>query len=230
MPMRERSGESGLTLIELLFAVAVAILIAGMALPVTDAALDDLHTGAAARYVAGVVLNDRMDALKRARSVALHFEPSGPDYVFEPYVDGNGNGVRTAEIRSGVDPSIGAGQRLSERFPGVTFGLQAGLPDADGVRSPKYRRHPHRLRAHPGDRTGRHRDVGHPVCAGSTRAVRGPCARSHGADACDEVRTGSRDVDQSLIDRRGDPRFPPALLHPAAAPRSAPAASSSSST
>ena len=75
-----------------------------------------------------------MDALKRARSVALHFEPSGPDYVFEPYVDGNGNGVRTAEIRSGVDPSIGAGQRLSERFPGVTFGLQAGLPDADGVR------------------------------------------------------------------------------------------------
>ena len=88
-------------------------------------------TGAAARYVAGVVLNDRMDALKRARSVALHFEPSGPDYVFEPYVDGNGNGVRTAEIRSGVDPAIGAGQRLSERFPGVTFGLQAGLPDAD---------------------------------------------------------------------------------------------------
>jgi type II secretory pathway pseudopilin PulG len=135
MRMRERPGESGLTLIELLFALAVAILIAGMALPVTDAALDDLHTGAAARYVAGVVLNDRMDALKRARSVALHFEASGTDYVFGPYVDGNGNGVRTAEIRSGVDPAIGAGQRLSERFPGVTFGLQAGLPDADGVRS-----------------------------------------------------------------------------------------------
>ena len=101
--------------------MAVAILIAGWPTGARGAALDDLHTGAAARYVAGVVLNDRMDALKRARSVALHFEPSGPDYVFEPFVDGNGNGVRTAEIRSGVDPSIGAGQRLSERFPGVSF-------------------------------------------------------------------------------------------------------------
>src|SRR4051812_6660919 len=136
MEMRHHSAQCGLSLIELLFAVAVAILIAGMALPVTDAALDDLHTAAAARYIAGLVLNDRMDALKRARSVALRFEPWGPDYEFGPFVDGNGNGVRTAEIRSGVDPAIGPGQRLSERFPGVKFGLQAGLPDADGVRGP----------------------------------------------------------------------------------------------
>ena len=134
METRQPSAQRGLTLIELLFAVAVGILIAGMALPVTDAALDDLHTAAAARYVAGLVLNDRMDALKRARSVALRFEPSGADYVFGPFVDGNGNGVRTAEIRSGVDPALGPEQRLAERFPGVKFGLQAGLPDADGVR------------------------------------------------------------------------------------------------
>jgi hypothetical protein len=135
MNTKARSEECGLTLIELLLVVSLGVVMAGMALPVTDAALDDLHTGAAARYIAGLVLNDRMDALKRARSVGLRFEPSESDYVFEPYVDGNGNGVRTVDIRAGVDPSIGAGQRLSERFPGVHFGLQAGLPDADGVRS-----------------------------------------------------------------------------------------------
>ena len=135
MGTNERPDESGLTLIELLLALFLGVVIAGMALPMTDAALDELHTGAAARYLAGLVLNGRMDALKRARTVGLRFEPSDPDYVFGPYVDGNGNGVRATDIRAGVDTPLGAGQRLSERFPGVRFGLQAGLPDADGVRS-----------------------------------------------------------------------------------------------
>jgi hypothetical protein len=134
MPLSHPHGEYGLTMIELLFAVSVGVVIAGVAVPVTDAALDDLHTGAAARYVAGLVLNGRMDALKRATAVGLRFEPLDSDYVFQSYVDGNGNGLRTADIRSGADPSLGARQCLSERFPGVRFGLRAGLPDADGVR------------------------------------------------------------------------------------------------
>jgi prepilin-type N-terminal cleavage/methylation domain-containing protein len=129
-----RLGDCGLTLIELMFSLAVVVILAGMSVPVSTAALDDLHTAAAARYVAGLVLSDRMDALKRARSVGLRFEASGSDYAFGPFLDGNGNGIRTADIRSGVDAPLGAAQRLSDRFPGVRFGLQAGAPDADGVR------------------------------------------------------------------------------------------------
>jgi Tfp pilus assembly protein FimT len=126
--------ERGFTLIETLFAIAVIFCIVQMALPVSAAAIDDLHTAAAARYVAGLIGASRMDALKRARSVALRFEVSGADYVFGPVLDGNGNGVRTAEIRNGTDVPLVASERLSDKFPGVRFGLQSGTPDADGVR------------------------------------------------------------------------------------------------
>jgi prepilin-type N-terminal cleavage/methylation domain-containing protein len=126
----------GFTLIELVFALAVLATITGIALPVSTIAIDDLQTAAAARYVAGRVMNSRMDALKRARCVALRFEVSGgPDYAFGPVADGNGNGVRTTEIRSGVDVPLGPSERLSDKFAGVRFGLQSGIPDADGVRS-----------------------------------------------------------------------------------------------
>jgi prepilin-type N-terminal cleavage/methylation domain-containing protein len=127
-------GGSGFTLIELLFAISIAVVLAGMALPASEAAIDELRTAAAARYLSGVVLRGRMDALKRARSVGLRFEASGPDYTFRSFVDGNGNGVRTADIQNGADSPLGPRQRLSDNFPGVRFGLRAGLPDADGLR------------------------------------------------------------------------------------------------
>ena len=131
---RARSG-TGFTLIELLFVVSVIVILAGVSVPVTNAALDDLHTAAAARYMAGVVVSGRLNALKRAKFVGLRFEATGADYMFAPFLDGNGNGVRTADIRSGADLPLGPGERLSSSFPGVQFGLLAGVPDADGVRA-----------------------------------------------------------------------------------------------
>jgi prepilin-type N-terminal cleavage/methylation domain-containing protein len=129
-----KASESGFTLVELLFVLSILAVLAGVSIPMTHAALDDLRTAAAARYVAGVVVNGRMNALKRARFVGLRFEPAGADYLFRPFLDGNGNGVRTTDIRSGVDPPLAASDRLGNNFPGVRFGLQAGLPDVDGIR------------------------------------------------------------------------------------------------
>jgi prepilin-type N-terminal cleavage/methylation domain-containing protein len=129
-----RDGHGGFTLVELLLALSVIVILTGMAVPMTSAALDELNTAAAARYVAAVVLNGRMDSLKRARSIGLRFEASGADYTFGSFADGNGNGVRTADIRGGVDTPLGGTQRLSDNFRGVRFGLRPDVPDADGVR------------------------------------------------------------------------------------------------
>ncbi|MDQ3211345.1 MAG: prepilin-type N-terminal cleavage/methylation domain-containing protein [Acidobacteriota bacterium] len=129
------SPGSGFTLVEVMFTVSIAIVLAGITMPVSRAALDDLQTAGAARYVAGLVFNARMDALKRSRSVGFRFEPAGNDYVFRTFVDGNGNGLRTIDIRNGSDGPLDAPQRLADHFPGVRFGLRTGVPDADGVQT-----------------------------------------------------------------------------------------------
>ena len=124
--------EAGFTLIELLFAIALSSVLAGMAVPLTASAIDELRTAAAARYLAARIAHGRMDAITRLTAVALRFEVSDPDYAFTPYADGNGNGVRTADIRRGVDSPVGSPQQLWHDFPGVHFGLLPDLPDVDG--------------------------------------------------------------------------------------------------
>ena len=124
---------AGFTLIEVLFAAAVATVLAGVALPLTGSAIDELRTLAAARYLAGRIVHGRMEAITRSTSVALRFEPSSPDYAFAPYADGNGNGVRAADIYRGVDPPVGVPHQLGDNFAGVRFGLLPGVPDVDGV-------------------------------------------------------------------------------------------------
>ena len=131
--MDNRVCAGGFTLIEVLLAAAIVTVLAGVALPITGSAIDELRTLAAARYLAGRIVHGRMDAIKRSTSVALRFEPSTPDYAFTPYADGNGNGVRAADIHRGIDPPVGVPQQLGDNFAGVRFGLLPGLPDVDGV-------------------------------------------------------------------------------------------------
>jgi hypothetical protein len=120
-------------LIEILLAVALLGVTTGVAVPLGTSALDDVRTAAAARYLAARIVSDRMDAIRRSTAVALRFSPMPSDYSFAAYADGNGDGVRTADIARGVDAPVAAPQRLGDNFPGVRFGLQPGLPDADGA-------------------------------------------------------------------------------------------------
>jgi type II secretory pathway pseudopilin PulG len=133
MSRGRNNSDRGITLLELVFVVSVTVVLAGVAVPLTGDALDEARTGAAARYLAGQIVSSRMDAVNRSRCVALRFEASTPDYRVARYVDGNGNGVRTAEIGR-IDPIDGVPKRIGEDFPNVRFGLADGLPDVDGVR------------------------------------------------------------------------------------------------
>jgi type II secretory pathway pseudopilin PulG len=128
------SNERGLTLIEVLLATAIAVVTTAVAMPMGDTAVDEMRTGAAARYLAGRIVSARMDAARRSTAVAIRFEGAAPDYLMTPYADGNDNGVRSLDIRRGVDPAVGVPQRLADSFPGVRFGLRPDLPDIDGVR------------------------------------------------------------------------------------------------
>ena len=127
--------QQGLTLIELVFALSLMVVLAGVALPLTGDALDSIRTAAAAKYMAAQIVSSRMDAVNRSRAVALRFEPSTIDYRVARYVDANGNGVRTTEIKAGIDPLDGTPRTIGDDFPHVRFGLASDLPDVDGVRN-----------------------------------------------------------------------------------------------
>jgi type II secretory pathway pseudopilin PulG len=122
---------AGYSLIELMFALGVMVTLAGIAIPQILAALDDYQAYGAARYISGRLHETRMMAVTRAVNTAMRFTVAGSSYAYAVYIDGNQNGVRSADIAGGVDPEIQKGERLSDLFPGVDFGAVPGLPSVE---------------------------------------------------------------------------------------------------
>jgi hypothetical protein len=73
-------------------------------------------------------------AIKRGRNVGVKFRKNGNRYEWALYGDGNGNGVRTAEIASGVDPSLGIAMEWSRNdvLPGIIKGTPVPDPGSPG--------------------------------------------------------------------------------------------------
>lgn len=122
-------------MIELAFGLALVALLMAIAVPEVSEGLDDVRTAAAARYVSGRLYEARMQAVKRATRVGYRFVHDGDDFRFAPFVDGNNNGIRTADILSGVDWRLEADDRLSWKFGQVRFGILPGVPLIDGSAS-----------------------------------------------------------------------------------------------
>ncbi len=134
-PRRPLSGSAGFSLLELLLVTSIIATLSVVSIPLTAAALDEVRTAMAARYLEGRIMNARMTAIRRSTKVALRFEAVDDDHRFGEYLDGNGNGVRTSEIASGLDRQVAAPEVIASRFPGTMIGLHAGVPDVDGDRS-----------------------------------------------------------------------------------------------
>ncbi len=123
------------SLIELLVVLALVVLVCGAGMPALLAARDDVRADGAAGYLVSEWRRARMEALRRNAQVAIRFEADGADYLLAYYVDGNGNGVRSADIASGIDVLLRPRERLAQQFPGVSFGFEADVPDLDGTPS-----------------------------------------------------------------------------------------------
>jgi prepilin-type N-terminal cleavage/methylation domain-containing protein len=117
------SRPRGFTLVEIMFVIGLWAVIAGIAVPQVFVAVDRQKAWAAARYLAARMAMARSYAVTRSAYVALRFTRLGDDVMFQMFVDGNRNGVRTLDIGSQVDPAIGVAARLSELFPGVVIGI-----------------------------------------------------------------------------------------------------------
>ena len=114
-------------------AVAVVGIVAAISIPATTAGVDRARGRAAARFLAGRVASARLLAVSRSANVALRFEQRDGRIQFSTVIDGNGNGVRTADVTAGVDRQIEPPIELAAHYPGVVIGLVPGTPAAAAV-------------------------------------------------------------------------------------------------
>jgi prepilin-type N-terminal cleavage/methylation domain-containing protein len=124
---------SGFTIVELLIVLAVIALVAAATVPRITAGLDAARARGAAFYVSSRFALARTLAAQRNANVAFRFEAEGTGFRVRTFMDTNGNGVRTAEIASGVDIAILPDERLDHRFSGVRYGFIPGARLIDGT-------------------------------------------------------------------------------------------------
>ena len=132
MARRLRGFTQGFTILELLFVLAITGTLTAIAVPQGLRALDDFRTRAAARYRAQRLGDARLGAIKRSLAHGLRFEAAAADYRIATVVDGNANGLRLSEIQRGVDRTVTPPELVGSHFQDVVFGIQDGVPDADG--------------------------------------------------------------------------------------------------
>lgn len=128
----ERPAYAGYSLVELMFVAGALAMASAVAVPVITRGLDQFRTRGAARYLASRLQRARAEAVARGANVALCFSRVGARMTFGVFVDGNRNGVLTADIAAGIDHPIAATADLAD-FTGVQFGLVAGVVAPDGT-------------------------------------------------------------------------------------------------
>ncbi len=127
---------SGYSFIEVVFTLGIVATLAAAAMANTLAGLDEYRASAAARFVSTRLARARMEAIARSAAVGVRFASTPQGVAYGIFADGNGNGVRSSDIQSGVDAVVMPPERLPDQFPGVDFGVLPGLPAVDSGAPP----------------------------------------------------------------------------------------------
>ncbi len=102
--------DAGVSLFELLLGLTTVAWMLVIATPGVQRLREEVALRSAVHEASVAFYLARSYAISKNRNVGLKFRRNGDRYEWALYADGNGNGVRTAEIASGVD-----------RFLGVTY-------------------------------------------------------------------------------------------------------------
>ncbi len=127
---KPKRSDRGAALIDLVFACALAGVIAAIAVPAVHASRDRDAARVAARYLAHRLQMVRADALRRNACVAIRFDPVDIGR-FGVYADADGDGVLQADIDRGIDHVVTNEVRLADLFASVAFRIPNDVPDPE---------------------------------------------------------------------------------------------------
>ena len=127
-----RHRQAGFNLVEILVSLAVIITATAVGLPLLFEWASGLRVEMAAQEMAGILHKARIYAIRHDTKVAVKFR-TGTDGVVTHALhrDGDGDGVRNADIESGVDPEVGPPRRLAHLGRRIRFGFPAGEAPRD---------------------------------------------------------------------------------------------------
>jgi len=132
MTTRKRRGS---TLPELLIVLALLSILFAISASRLSAALAQSSMRTACHHIATLFTQAQGNALFQRRDTGVKWVSLAGDVTFTLYEDGNGNGILSSEIRSGVDRRIAGPYSMKSKYPSVSFSFVPGFsgPDPGGA-------------------------------------------------------------------------------------------------
>ena len=116
----------------MVLALSIAAVVMSLAVPVTASVLDAGRARQAATFAAVRFRLARQQAIARLASTGLVFDQIGAHWTISICVDGNGNGLRRADLRSGKDTCPEGPFDVATLFPGVQVAVDGTIRGPDG--------------------------------------------------------------------------------------------------
>jgi len=120
--------ERGFSLVELMVVFVLALVLFAFSAPHIRAYSAEAHLLGAGQVFRGEFRKARSMAAARGVYTALRFESHPDGWRLATYMDGNNNGVRTADINSGVDRRVAPARQLTTGSGEVRVGINPGTP------------------------------------------------------------------------------------------------------
>jgi len=122
------TASKGYTLAELLAVLAILAIAVAVTLPAAAEIRDAGRAAAGARVMAALFSAERWKGVTGGRSIGFQFRSTASGWTWREVADGNGNGLRSAEIVRGIDAVVAPDTSLERAVPRVSLGFPPGGP------------------------------------------------------------------------------------------------------